>query len=84
MKADTPASEVDSVKQSIKDQGGKITHEYTLINGFAYVFPWGCFSYQSLIFWVYFSAELPDDHISTLDSHPQVERVERDQVMTTQ
>lgn len=28
-----------SVKQAVKDQGGKITHEYTLIKGFAYVIP---------------------------------------------
>lgn len=41
MKADTPAEEVESVKNGIKDQGGKITHEYTLINGFAYVNPGG-------------------------------------------
>jgi len=31
-----------------------------------------------------FSAEFPDDQVSTLESHPHVERMERDGTVTTQ
>ena len=48
MKADAPDSEVASVKQGIKDQGGNITHEYTLIKGFAYV---SVYSSYSILFY---------------------------------
>lgn len=31
-----------------------------------------------------FAAELPDDHVSTLSSHPEVEHVEKDQEVSIQ
>ncbi|KAI1201377.1 hypothetical protein F5X97DRAFT_290339 [Nemania serpens] len=31
--------EIAEAKQHVKDQGGKITHEYSLIKGFAVEFP---------------------------------------------
>lgn len=38
-KDDASADDVAALKQHVKDQGGEITHEYTLIKGFAYVLP---------------------------------------------
>ncbi|PON20049.1 hypothetical protein TGAM01_v211073 [Trichoderma gamsii] len=35
----TPASFMDQVKDSILKAGGKITHTYTIINGFAVIAP---------------------------------------------
>ncbi|KAF2760543.1 hypothetical protein EJ05DRAFT_498504 [Pseudovirgaria hyperparasitica] len=54
---------LEAAKQSITDQGGKITKEFKLIDGF--------------------TAEIPDDKLSTLESHEGVD-VEKDQVVTTQ
>ncbi|KXG49965.1 Proteinase inhibitor, propeptide [Penicillium griseofulvum] len=38
-KKDADDSQVESVKQHAKDQGGSIIHEYSLIKGFAVTFP---------------------------------------------
>ncbi|EKJ70672.1 hypothetical protein NXS19_002444 [Fusarium pseudograminearum] len=38
-KEDATDEQVQSAKQHAKDQGGEITHEYTLIKGFAVKFP---------------------------------------------
>jgi len=64
LKKDSPADAKQKMKDDIVAQGGKIGHDYTLINGF--------------------SAELPDDHVSTLESHPHVENMEPDSEMKTQ
>lgn len=34
---DAPHEELEKAKQHVKDQGGKIVHEFTLIKGFTYV-----------------------------------------------
>ncbi|KAI0469452.1 hypothetical protein F4859DRAFT_132091 [Xylaria cf. heliscus] len=66
------ADEVAAAKQHAKDQGGKITHEYNLIKGFA-------------LTWVSLdSVEFPEDRITTLESHEHVKGVERDQEVRTQ
>ncbi|KAI1823858.1 hypothetical protein F4861DRAFT_508539 [Xylaria intraflava] len=39
LKTDATAEQVAAAKQRAKDQGGKITHEYNLIKGFAVEFP---------------------------------------------
>ena len=57
-------AEVTAIKKDAVENGGKITHEYTLIKGFA--------------------VEYPEDRVSTLESHPHVQAVERDQEMKTQ
>ncbi|KAM6508973.1 hypothetical protein FSOLCH5_011978 [Fusarium solani] len=38
-KDDASPEQVESAKQHAKDQGGKITHEYSLIKGFAVEYP---------------------------------------------
>ncbi|TGJ86879.1 hypothetical protein E0Z10_g1898 [Xylaria hypoxylon] len=38
-KSEASADQVAEAKQHAKDQGGKITHEYNLIKGFAVEFP---------------------------------------------
>ncbi|GAP93253.1 putative peptidase inhibitor I9 [Rosellinia necatrix] len=38
-KPSASAEEVAATKQHAKDQGGKITHEYNIIKGFAVEFP---------------------------------------------
>ncbi|ETS82489.1 hypothetical protein PFICI_04365 [Pestalotiopsis fici W106-1] len=38
-KDDASPEQVAAAKQHAKDQGGKITHEYSLIKGFAVEFP---------------------------------------------
>ncbi|KAH7242482.1 hypothetical protein BKA59DRAFT_514002 [Fusarium tricinctum] len=38
-KDDATDEQVQAAKQHAKDQGGKITHEYSLIKGFACEFP---------------------------------------------
>ncbi|KAI1113776.1 hypothetical protein F5Y14DRAFT_416534 [Nemania sp. NC0429] len=44
LKDDATPEEVAEAKQHAKDQGGKITHEYNLIKGFAVEFPEGSVS----------------------------------------
>ncbi|RBR22803.1 uncharacterized protein FIESC28_04366 [Fusarium coffeatum] len=41
-KDDASTDQVESAKQHAQDQGGKITHEYSLIKGFAVEFPEDC------------------------------------------
>ncbi|KAK4466156.1 hypothetical protein QBC42DRAFT_259593 [Cladorrhinum samala] len=36
LKPEATDSQLDDAKQKVKDQGGKITHEYSLIKGFAF------------------------------------------------
>ncbi|KAF2127605.1 hypothetical protein P153DRAFT_52284 [Dothidotthia symphoricarpi CBS 119687] len=60
---DAPHEELDKAKQHVKDQGGKIVHEFTLIKGF--------------------TAEIPDDAVSTLSSNKHV-TVEKDSEVKTQ
>ncbi|KAJ3560386.1 hypothetical protein NPX13_g9319 [Xylaria arbuscula] len=38
-KTDASPEQVEAAKKHAKDQGGKITHEYSLIKGFAVEFP---------------------------------------------
>ncbi|KAI0532603.1 hypothetical protein GGR58DRAFT_489564 [Xylaria digitata] len=38
-KSDATPEQVAAAKQHAKDQGGKITHEYNIIKGFAVEFP---------------------------------------------
>ncbi|KAI1422308.1 hypothetical protein F5Y12DRAFT_763527 [Xylaria sp. FL1777] len=38
-KSDATPEQVEAAKKHAKDQGGKITHEYKLIKGFAVEFP---------------------------------------------
>ncbi|KAI0903533.1 hypothetical protein F4824DRAFT_499151 [Ustulina deusta] len=38
-KSDATPEQVEGAKQHAKDQGGKITHEYKIIKGFAVEFP---------------------------------------------
>ncbi|KAM5348469.1 hypothetical protein ACJ41O_008293 [Fusarium nematophilum] len=38
-KDDASPEQVEAAKQHAKDQGGKITHEYNIIKGFAVEFP---------------------------------------------
>ncbi|KAK0666094.1 hypothetical protein QBC41DRAFT_156535 [Cercophora samala] len=38
-KDDASPEQIEAAKQHAKDQGGEITHEYTLIKGFAVKFP---------------------------------------------
>ncbi|KAI1297985.1 hypothetical protein F5Y03DRAFT_368897 [Xylaria venustula] len=64
LKDDASADDVAAAKKHAQDQGGKITHEYNLIKGFA--------------------VEIPDDAVTTLDSHPSVKGVEKDQEVRTQ
>ncbi|KAI0425558.1 hypothetical protein F5Y09DRAFT_321478 [Xylaria sp. FL1042] len=63
-KDDATPEQVAQAKQHAKDQGGKITHEYNLIKGFA--------------------VEIPDGTVSSLDAHPSVKGVEKDQEVKTQ
>ncbi|KAF7622996.1 hypothetical protein F9C07_2171058 [Aspergillus flavus] len=40
-KENASAEEIEETKQHVRDQGGEITHEYSLIKGFAVTFPDG-------------------------------------------
>ncbi|KAI0799120.1 hypothetical protein GGR55DRAFT_684305 [Xylaria sp. FL0064] len=63
-KEDASPEQVAEAKKHAQDQGGKITHEYNLIKGFA--------------------VEIPDDTVNTLESHPHIKGVEKDQEVKTQ
>ncbi|KAH8723625.1 hypothetical protein GQ44DRAFT_303087 [Phaeosphaeriaceae sp. PMI808] len=60
---DASHDELDKAKQHVKDQGGKIVSEFTLIKGF--------------------TADIPDDAVSTLQSNDKI-TVEADGVVKTQ
>ncbi|KAI1272585.1 branched-chain alpha-ketoacid dehydrogenase [Xylaria sp. FL0933] len=62
-KEDASPEQVAEAKKHATDQGGKITHEYNLIKGFA--------------------VEIPDDTVNTLESHPHIKGVEKDQETIT-
>ncbi|GAB1318682.1 Inhibitor I9 domain-containing protein [Madurella fahalii] len=40
-KEDATEEQVQALKQQVKDQGGQIGHEYTLIKGFQAIYPEG-------------------------------------------
>ncbi|KAH7385538.1 hypothetical protein DE146DRAFT_667360 [Phaeosphaeria sp. MPI-PUGE-AT-0046c] len=60
---DASHDELDKAKQHVKDQGGKIVSEFTLIKGF--------------------TAEIPNDAVSTLQSNDKI-TVEADGEVKTQ
>lgn len=60
---DASPEDLEQAKQQIRDQGGEIVSEFTLIKGF--------------------TARLPDDAVSTLQSNDKI-TVEHDGVVTTQ
>ncbi|KAF2821127.1 hypothetical protein CC86DRAFT_449050 [Ophiobolus disseminans] len=60
---DASNDELEKAKQHVKDQGGEIVSEFTLIKGF--------------------TAKIPDDAVSTLQSNDKI-TVEADGEVTTQ
>jgi len=73
---------IHSAKQKVKDQGGKITHEYSLIKGFALVI-----SFREVRFLCADSSyrfEVEEGTVTTLAAQPYVEGLELDQEVTTQ
>lgn len=69
------------LKKEIEKKGGKITHEYNLIKGFAYVFGnklVSCYVADRD------SVTFSDDAVSTFESNPLVGNVEKDSEMHTQ
>ncbi|OAL03120.1 hypothetical protein IQ06DRAFT_346082 [Phaeosphaeriaceae sp. SRC1lsM3a] len=60
---DASHDELDKAKQHVKDQGGKIVNEFTLIKGF--------------------TADIPSDAVSTLQSNDKI-TVEADGEVKTQ
>ncbi|OQD80205.1 hypothetical protein PENANT_c038G00181 [Penicillium antarcticum] len=79
-KQDASDEDVQAVKQHSIDQGGKISHEYSLIKGFAV----SRFPKTQTADQIPFSVEFPDSVVNTLESHPHVENVEADSEVKTQ
>lgn len=78
---DANKEDLEKAKQQVKDQGGKIVHEFTLIKGFTYIFalsPVACSDANTKG-----SAEIPDDCVSTLESNDKI-TVEKDSEVKTQ
>ncbi|KAF2849682.1 hypothetical protein T440DRAFT_451941 [Plenodomus tracheiphilus IPT5] len=63
LKKDASKEDLEQAKQHVKDQGGEIVSEFTLIKGF--------------------TAKIPDDAVSTLQSNDKI-TVEYDGEVTTQ
>lgn len=80
LKDSAPKEELDKAKQHVTDQGGKITNEFTLIKGFRYA-AWRL--HLPAVALTYYSAEIPDDVVSTLSSNEHV-NVEADSEVRTQ
>lgn len=78
---DAPVEELEKAKQHVKDQGGEIVSEFSLIKGF---------TYATFIFFSRFkqvltprSAKIPDDAVSVLKSNDKI-TVEADGEVRTQ
>lgn len=68
--------ELEKAKQTVKDQGGSIKHEFTLIKGFTYVASRYLLAIACLLERGD-SAEFPADKITTLEKNPHLD-VEQD------
>ncbi|KAI2263690.1 hypothetical protein LOZ10_003004 [Ophidiomyces ophidiicola] len=62
----TPNSVIDMAKKAIRDAGGKITHEYSLIRGFAAMAPQVALD-SVKAFETPYPATIENDQIVTLD-----------------
>ena len=85
LKDEATPDQVKEAKKHATDQGGKITHEYTLIKAFAYAShdllalarTKTNLSCQSRV-------SFPEDAVQTLESNEHVKLVEKDQEVRTQ